>query len=270
MLASSFSSSRGRRIARFVAVVCLATLLPVHAAARTPMRIDYPEFWPFFARDAAGRMTGFFYEVVGEALHRMGVEAVWHVCPWGRCQENVRTGEADAMITVPTAERLAYAETHQDPFHRKQLVVFTSAGHPRRAEVEALACIDDIRDAGFSVITYVGNGWNDENIRARGIRTYEVPYLRNVWLMLAQGRGDIVIEWPGGAWPDIVDQGLEDDIVQTGVVLECMPFHLLIGTASPHVGLLPRFNETILQMQRDGTIDRIVESYADRLDRIRP
>ncbi len=136
--------------------------------------------------------------------------------------------------------------------------------------MEALTSIDDIRDAGFSVITYVGNVWNEEHIRARGIKTYEVPYLRNVWLMLAQGRGDIVIEWPGGAWPDIVDQGLDGDIVQTDVVLGCMPFHLLIGTASPYVGLLPRFNETILQMQRDGTIDRIMASYVSRLDRIRP
>ncbi|MFH1912717.1 MAG: transporter substrate-binding domain-containing protein [Pseudomonadota bacterium] len=251
--------------ARFVAVLWLAVLLPGVAAAQAPLRIDYPDFWPFFTRDEAGEMTGFFHDVVTEALARMGMRATWHAFPWGRCQENVRSGEADAMITVPTAGRLDYSRTHADPFHLKELVVFTRADHARRAEVEALASIDDILAAGFSVVTYVGNGWNEVNIRSRGIKTYEVPYLRNVWLMLAQGRGDIVIEWPGGAWPDIKAQGLARKIVQTKVVLESMPFHLLVGRDSPHANILPRFNEIILEMCQDGTIDRILNIYLDQL-----
>ncbi|WP_285905448.1 substrate-binding periplasmic protein [Pseudodesulfovibrio pelocollis] len=250
---------------RLATVLCLAVLLPAPSAAQAPLRIDYPDFWPFFTRDEAGEMTGFFHDIVTEALARMGMRATWHAFPWGRCQENVRSGEADAMITVPTAVRLEYSGTHADPFHLKELVVFTRTDHPRRAEVESLASIDDIQAAGFSVVTYVGNGWNEENIRSRGIKTYEVPYLANVWLMLAQGRADIVIEWPGGAWPDITAQGLAQEIVQTGVVLESMPFHLLIGRNSPHADILPRFNKTILAMRLDGTIDRILNTYLDQL-----
>ncbi|MUM76896.1 transporter substrate-binding domain-containing protein [Pseudodesulfovibrio sp. F-1] len=252
-------------LARVVVAFCLALSLPSVAVAQAPLRIDYPDFWPFFTRDEAGEMTGFFHDVVTEALARLGMRATWHSFPWGRCQENVRSGEADAMITVPTAERLEYSRTHDAPFHLKELVVFTRADHPSRFEVEALASIDDILAAGFSVVTYVGNGWNEVNIRSRGIRTYEVPYLKNVWLMLAQGRADIVIEWPGGAWPDIKAQGLAQEIVQTGVVLESMPFHLLVGRDSPHVDLLPRFNETILEMRHDGTIDSILDTYLDQL-----
>ena len=40
-----------------------------------------------------------------------------------------------------------------------------------------------------------------------------------------------------------------------------MPFHLLIGKGSPYVGCLPRFNQIILDMKRDGSLDRIVDKY---------
>jgi len=265
---SFFLRERAKSLGRNLALVCLLVLVPCppFAAEQAPLRVDYPDFWPFFSRDDAGKMTGFFYEIVSEALGRIGVETAWHAYPWGRCQTNVQGGEADAMITVPTAERLAYSRTHSDPFYRKQLVIFTCADHPRISEIKAITGIDDIRDGGFSVITYMGNGWNEENISVRGIKTYETPNLKGVWLMLAQMRGDIVIEWPGGAWPDIRAVGVERDVIQTGVVLESMPFHLLVGNDSPYADRLAGFNETILVMQRDGTMERIIDQYVREVD----
>jgi polar amino acid transport system substrate-binding protein len=265
---SFFLPERAKFLGRLLALICLLVLAPcpAFAAEQKPMRVDYPDFWPFFSQDDAGQMTGFFYEIVSEALGRMGVETIWRAYPWSRCQTNVRGGEADAMITVPTAERLAYSRTHSDPFFSKQLVVFTCADHPRIREIKTITGLDDIRDGGFSVITYMGNGWNEENINSRGIKSYETPNLKGVWLMLAQMRGDIAIEWPGGAWPDIRAVGAERDVVQTGVVLESMPFHLLVGNNSPYAGRLAEFNEVILSMQRDRTIERIVGRYAREED----
>lgn len=264
MVVLSFHFSEwAKSLGRLLALVCLLVLVPCPAlaAGQAPMRVDYPDFWPFFSRDDTGKMTGFFYEIVSEALGRMGIEADWHAFPWSRCQANVQNGEADAMITAPTTERLAYSSTHSDPFYCKQLVIFTCADHPRIREIMAITDIDAIRDGGFSVITYMGNGWNEENIRSRGIKTYETPNLKNVWLMLAQMRGDIVIEWPGGAWPDIREVGVGRDVVQTDIVLESMPFHLLVGNNSPYADRLAEFNEVIFSMQRDGAMERIIERY---------
>lgn len=269
---SSFFLDRAIFFGRLLALAFLLVMIPcpTFAEAQAPMRIDYPDFWPFFSRDGDGKMTGFFYEIVSEALERMEIEATWHVYPWSRCQTNVQSGEADAMITVPTEERLAYSRTHSDPFYHKQLVIFTCADHPRIRDIKTIAGIDDIRDRSFSVITYMGNGWNEENIRSHGIKTYETPNLKGVWRMLAQMRGDIVIEWPGGAWPDIHSVGAERDIVQTDVVLESMPFHLLVGLDSPHADRLPEFNETILAMQRDGALKRILDRYVGQEGRTGP
>lgn len=257
------STSRPGRIllGLLAAVLALGMLATPAAAGQPPMKICYPDFWPFFHRQDDGRMTGFFHDIVTEALGRMDIQATWTVYPWPRCQHAVQAGESDAMITFPSAKRLKYAKTHPETFYEKKLTIFTYTHHPRLAKIQAIRTIEDIRKLNLTVITYAGNDWNDKNIEARGIKTYDTALLKNVWLMLANKRGDIVVEWPGGAWPDIHATGLEEAIVQTDVSLEAMPFHLMVGKQSPYVDCLPRFNKIILQMKKEGVIDRIVDTY---------
>jgi len=249
----------------FLGLLALVLTLAIPAmptmAGQPPMKICYPDFWPFFHRQEDGRMTGFFYDITTEALTRMDIQATWTVYPWPRCQHEVKTGERDAMITFPSAERLQYARTHPDSFYEKKIKVFTYARHPRLREIKGIKTIEDIHRLNLTVITYAGNGWNDREIKAHGIKTYDTAILKNVWRMLANKRGDIVIEWPGGAWPDIHATGTEDIIIETDATLEAIPFHLLIRNQSPYADSLPRFNEIILEMKKEGTLSRIVDKY---------
>lgn len=232
------------------------------ADAETRLRIAYPYFPPFHWMNEKSEMTGFFYEILTEALEkRMGLTVVWTSYPWPRCQENLKAGTDDSIITVPTAERAAYTVTHRDPFYQKPLHLFTYADHPRRAEIRKIRKIADLKKGGFSVITYSGNGWHRENVQPLGIKTYETAYLENVWKMLAEKRGDIVIEWPPGAWPDIRRTGVPDRIVDTSITISAMPFHLLIRKDHPRVDLLADFNEVIKKMKADGTIKVILSRY---------
>lgn len=249
---------------RFLAAcfLCVLLLCQPASAAGSLLVIDYPDYWPFFSRQENGEMAGFFYEIVDEALARLGMATRWRDFPWGRCQDNVQSGETEAMITVPTPDRLEYAATHPDPFYRKQLTVFTYRDHPRLDFIRRMKTLDDIRAGGLAVITYSGNSWNDRNIRTRGIKVYETPLLKSVWRMLANKRGDIVIEWPVAAWADIHTTEVgHDAIVQTGVTFDPMPFHLLISKKSSMTRILPEFNRIILEMQKSGRIDEIVEKY---------
>lgn len=262
---SQFSLDAVRNIL-WAAVFVLLLCLPAQAD-KQPLRIDYPNFWPFFTRTEEGRMQGFFYETIHEALRRMEITAVWEAYPWARCQEHVKQGEADAMITVPTPERLEYTVTHATPFYFKKLTVFTYVGHPQAEEIQSIKTIDDIKKLDLTVITYSGNGWNDRNIRSRKIRTYETPKLESVWAMLANRRGDIVIEWPVAAWPDIKASNVAHEIVMTDATLESMPFHLMVRKDSPFAGCLPQFDDVIRTMQQDGTINDIMSKYIREFQR---
>jgi polar amino acid transport system substrate-binding protein len=255
-------------VGRWLAGLCLAVAVLSFSGpgcfAAEPLRVVYPDYWPFFTRTHEGYMTGFFFEIVSEALGRMGVSAKWQAYPWSRCQALVRSGDADAMITVPTAARLVYAATHDDPFYMKRLKVFTTVGHPKAAEIRTIRSLDDIQRMGLVVVTYHGNGWNDKYIRSRGIKTYESPLLKNVWLMLANHRGDIAIEWPMAAWPLIREGGVAGRIVETDVSLEAMPFHLMVNRDCPYASRLSEFNETIKRMREEGRIEAIVAKYVGK------
>ena len=237
-------------------------LLCQPASAGSVLVIDYTDYWPFFTRQENGEMTGFFHDIITEALERMDVETQWRAFPWGRCQDNVKNGESDAMITVPTPERLRYSATHEDPFYLKEHNVFTYKNHPRMDYIRSIKTPDDIRIGGMTVVTYADNGWSDRNIRSRGVKVYETPQLRCVWRMLANRRGDIAIEWPVAAWADVhaTDVGV-DEVVQTDVTFDPMPFHLMIRNGSSLVGILPEFNRVILEMKESGRIDEIVAKY---------
>ena len=173
----------------------------------------------------------------------------------------VKSGRSDAMITVPTEERAAYTVTHKAPFYLKPLALFTYKNHPCMHEIEALRTIQDIKKAGFSVATYSGNGWSKQLVESVGIPVVKTPWLPSVWQMLAGRRADLAIEWPTSAWPGIHAVNAQDKIIQTGVSISAMPFHLLINKHSPYAGILPRFDEVIRAMREDGTIDKILKRY---------
>ena len=263
MLSSVLNRRRFDRLLIAGAVLfALVMVFSDGALARDDIKIVYPEFQPFFSKTESGGVKGFFYDLIIEALQRrMGIQTSWTALPWKRCQEYVKSGEFDAMITVPTRERSLYSETHADPFYRKELKIFTYTGHARLQAIEQIRTLVDIKKGGFSVITYSGNGWHKKNVASLGVETHETPIVRNVWRMLAGKRGDLVIEWPQGAYPDIYELGLSKALVETDVALEAMPFHLLISKKSDYRKILPRFNAVIKTMQADGTTDAILTAY---------
>jgi polar amino acid transport system substrate-binding protein len=235
---------------------------PAVGHSQSPLRIAFPVFPPFHWVDDHGAMKGLFYDIISEALEkRMGISVTWTAYPWKRCQENLKAGIDDAILTVPTAERSTYTVTHTHPFYYKPLNLFTYAGHPRLMQIKSIHAIADLKRGDFAVITYSGNGWNKKNVESLGVKTYETPYLESVWKMLAQKRGDVVIEWPPGAWPDIDRLGLADRIIDTGTTLASMPFHLLIRKNSYYTTILDHFDATIVQMYSDGIMSMILSRY---------
>lgn len=246
-------------------LILLTTFFPARsttAAEQPPLRIAYPNFPPFHSLRTDGRVEGIFYDILVEALDkRMGLRLIWTPYPWTRCQENLKTGQDDAIMTVPTAERSVYTTTHKQPFFGKPLHLFTSADHPRLTEIMQIKTLADIKNLDLSIITYSGNGWHNDHVRSMNIKTYETPHLGSVWLMLAEHRGDMVIEWPLAAEPELQHLNIQNRIVDTGIILAKMPFFLLIRKDSVHAPLLDRFDATIEQMSADGAISTILKRY---------
>ncbi len=245
-------------------VICIVFVLvfPGMVMAQAALTIAYPDFYPFFTQNDNGKMAGFFYEIISEALDkRMEVTVHWRQMPWKRCQEEVRAGRYDAMVTVPTPERRTYCLTHEDPFYLKKMTLFTYVGHPDLDRIRTIRSVRDIKEMGYSVVTYSGNGWHDKHISSLGIPSWETSEVHNVWKMIAARRGDLAIEWPAGAMLGMEKAGVTDKIIDTGIALESMPFHLMIYNGSGATRILNRFNRTINDMAGDGTMTSILGAY---------
>ncbi|ACS79904.1 substrate-binding periplasmic protein [Maridesulfovibrio salexigens] len=244
-------------------LICVISITstPQCYAENDPIIITYSDYWPLFRTEKDGTRSGIFYEIVSEAMNSINVEIKWESYPWARCQNYVRTGKADAIMTVRTDERSEYTLTHPTPFYHKHLQLFTYKNNPQEASIDQVKTPEDIERTGLSIITYVGNGWNKNNIQSLGIKTYEASRPDNVWPMLAYKRGDIVIEWPVSAWIEIKKKNLSQKIVQTNGTVDCIPFHLLISKKSKYVEILPEFEKAIQTMTRNGRIDSIIKKY---------
>lgn len=246
----------------FIFTIIATSVFPNFILAENNMTIAHPDFYPFFAKNQNGETEGIFYEIITEAIdQRMNIHVEWFQMPWKRCQHQVHIGKFDAMVTVPTKQRLSYCETHPVPFFRKELKLFTYKGHSQTKRIQQIKTIAEIKKGGYTVITYGGNGWNQNNISSVGIPFFETSEVHNIWKMLASKRGDVVIEWPVGAKAGIDKSGVADKIIETGGTLASMPFHLLIGKQSNFKFILTRFNSIIEDMLNDGSIEKIISEY---------
>lgn len=242
--------------------ISLLFFLPSNANSRDALKIAYPNFYPFFEETESGGTRGFFYDIILYAYEkRMNIKTEWASYPWKRCQAYVKSGHFDAMITVPTKNRLNYSKTHKEPFYIKKLKIFTYKNHEQWNKIQRIQSVEDIKNDGLSIITYAGNGWHKQKISIYGIPTFETPEVDLIWKMLAAKRGDIVIEWPVGAYSGIKRMKVSDKIVETDAELESMPFHLMIGNQSKYVHTLPLFNQIIKDMISDGTMEEILSTY---------
>ncbi len=207
-----------------------------------------------------GRAAGLYVDVLTEAIEkRLGVpvEFVWE--PWQRAQYSVEEGMADAMVTVVTPERLSYSKPADVPVIRSVVGAFTRTGHPRFKQMTNIDSIEDLQ--GFSVLTYLGDGWAE-----KALSDVEVDFdgrdIEAIFKKLEWGRGDLFPQTVAVTQHYIDSLNYEDAIVQVpGVNLGHLEFKLMIGKKSPYLDLLPEINKTLDDMNSDGSLARIKQSY---------
>lgn len=249
----------------------ILAFIPLYLILATPvsgvagdkaLHMAYPDYAPYYSSTADGKVTGIFYELIHEIMEsRMHVDVIWEEYPWKRCQSYVENGLADAMITTLTPERLEFAATHTHPLFVLPVIVFTYVGHPKFEYIKEIATFEDILKANLTVISYLGNGWVKKNAGSLGIEVIWTSEQDDVWSMLALQRGDIALDWPCFASPRIRKQNLEDKVLQTDAVVQSVSFYLLVNKKSQFTSLLPLFDETVQEMDADGTIHKIINAY---------
>jgi polar amino acid transport system substrate-binding protein len=246
-------------------LLCIITLLlslSMPVSGQDTVKWVFTNYPPANFQTEDGQFKGFLHDIVMEVFDQgLGIHVDIAVYPWKRCQSMVKDGAADILVTIPTAARLEYAVTHNRPVWTKRRILYTYKDHPRIRDIQRINGLGTIRSGGYTVISYLGNGWVEKKVQGVGIPVTYATTVDGMYRMLAAKRGDLVIEEKILAVPRITEQGLSERIVETNGVGSESGFHILISKKSPTAALISRIDQEVESMRSHGRLNQIFAVY---------
>jgi polar amino acid transport system substrate-binding protein len=238
-------------------LIILAVASPV--LAEDVIKFAYAQDAKPFSWNEDGKMQGIFIDVVNETIqNRMGLSATHQGHPWKRSQHLVRSGKADALVTNGPM-RNSWAKHSTEVVVTIKHVLFVKANGPKFDQLKKVHAIEDLKP--FKLVDERGSSWAQKNLEEKGIDVHWVADKNTMYRMVAKGRVDAVAYEPFTARFHIKTLGLQGQLIELPLETRELPFHIVIGNSSPHVKLLPKIDDVLLQMKQDGTMQRIYDKY---------
>ena len=253
-------------IGKFYIFLLLIGAPLAHCAENVFIVADDQDATPYIFADSAKKPNGIFFDIVANAFRRMNIPLQYDVYPWKRAQLRVQTKQADALITIPTPERLRYLVPSHEPVFVMKYKIFTQRDNPNIDKIRAVRSLSDLKE--FKIVDYIGDGWAEKNLAHYGIVEWS-PDLTSACRMLTAHRGDIFLQDEAMVWYALknikkTDGNAHQDInhiIALAAPVSAVNFHLLIRKDSPSLHLLPQFDAAIRAMHKDGDYDKITHKW---------
>jgi polar amino acid transport system substrate-binding protein len=242
-----------------LAILCL---LP-RAEARPFIVAGGSDMAPYQFTGSDGHVTGILVHLYGECFRRLGIEFEYESYPWTRAQGRVQDGAADAMSTVATDKRLAYAVPGREVLAVERLVAFANRSNPHFDEIMQAQTLGNLK--GLRILAQMGSGWSEENLPKDAIVCGSSP--SDLLVMLAVNRADLLIDDTAltqqrlqtlhAHYPDLAF----DAITGAQNALATLEFRMMLSKKSGYLGRLEDIDQTLGAMRQDGTIGRIYAEF---------
>jgi polar amino acid transport system substrate-binding protein len=242
---------------RWALLALLVAATPGVGAAPTSVKMVFFEDYAPYSYRENGVMKGIYVDIAREILEqglKIPVEVEGY--PWARAQTMVEEGLADGFITVPTEERMSYAEPAEPPVLETRFLLYTSRANPELTEVQRVRTLADARK--FRQAAYLGSGWAKANLAPETIDWS--PTLESLIPLVTGRTRYVLIDAELVVDRVLRRQGLADK-VWTGPVITTTPICFFLGKKSPFVGLIPRIGRLVADLKASGRFDALVQKY---------
>jgi polar amino acid transport system substrate-binding protein len=239
------------------APVLLVILALGGSAAAQDLRVVYNEAYPPFSSVGPSGLGGIEVDLAAEVGKRLGVPVTSTGLPWARAQLQVRSGEADAFITVATPERLTYALMSTEPVLTVRMAAATAKANPRLPELMKLKALEET--FGYSQVNLLGSGWAQVHLTQSAVDYLASP--EAVFRFLLAGRADIYLESDINLYYNSRLAGVEQRIQILPIRGESTELRFGISKRSPLASRMADVNRVIGELRADGTVDRILTAY---------
>ncbi|MBO2559756.1 transporter substrate-binding domain-containing protein [Shewanella algae] len=217
--------------------------------------LEYPPF--VFLED--GRVKGVIYEIVKETFGRLGVEIEVDILPVKRGLKMVAEGKVDAYFSLKkTSDRMAVLLFSETPILHQEFVILTlnDSGFIYKGRLEELK---DYK-VGLQCNTSYGPVV-DNAIKSKLISRIDCgkDTVQNIKKLLA-GRVDLVVSSLDVGKRVIEKLGVKN-VVIVSPSIDYISSYIAFTKDKDHSELATLFDKVFNEMIRDGTVDKIKESY---------
>jgi polar amino acid transport system substrate-binding protein len=237
-------------LARLLLALVLGLAVPA-LRAETLIAIDNAN--PPFMYQQDGQARGLYPLVLHAVFARVGQPLAIQAMPWKRALRRSENAEVGVGGIYKTSRRMALYDYSQ-PIFEEKLIVFV-----HRDKAFRFTQVDDLYGKRIGVI----RGWSytealDEAIRDGRIKVTESSSDKANFKMLASGRLDavIAIELAGQR---IIQQLQMHQVLALAPPLSINPTYLVFAKQARQQALLQRFDQVLLEMRADGSLDRLVQ-----------
>ncbi len=220
-------------------------------------KLVFAEYKPYSWVDDRGEVVGIEIDILKEAIHnRMMVPVSFQVLPWARAQILVKQGEADAFVAFPSEQRKLYTKVSKETVTTWGVSIFAPIQGRYVKELSKIHEIAGLKP--YALGSMIGNGWAKKNLA--GMNVAWVPKMEQLIKLVAFGRVEALPDSPIVVKFYMRELGLEDEIIELNNLVSTT-LHLCIGVKSKYLDMLPQFDETLREMTKDGTLEKILSKY---------
>lgn len=227
--------------------------------AKRTMHFVYSSHYPPYSYLKNGKTTGLKVDLINHLFEQqLNVRVSHEFFPWNRAQALIEGGQYDAMVAIPTPDRLRFTIASQQALYTTEIRKFVRSNDHRLDHIEHLS---DLKP--FKIGTHLGNSW--ARIKLEGLNVEFISEPIALPRMLLANRFDVVILDSLAMQHLIRDQHFQKDIRELPHSVEKADIHIMIEKRSPFLPLLPFIDNEIKQMKQNGILNQYLNYYRNEL-----
>lgn len=251
-------------LSRILIAILLCTGSIYAQASEQSVVISYNSDWPPYSFGSGASVKGVLPDLMEELIHkRLGIDVVHEGQPWRRAQNLVKQGQADAMITFASDDRLTYSTSSEN-------IVYSLQQRPvvRKEGLTAKALMDDQAVSALNdqrVCMMIGDGWTEAFYKQHQINADKVRNTQACLRMIASDRADVFIHPAAAVNANMRETDTSDVLVHLPIVYAEMQFSLLLSKQSGYKDdFIEKFDALVNEMKASGEYDLLIEKVDNK------
>lgn len=178
--------------------------------------------------------------------------------PWLRATKMVENGECHFFVTTPTDKRKVFSIPAKDPILISRLVMITNKRNDNLTKLNQVKNLDDLQKLNLTGAAVNGNGWWENHITKRGIKSYPLSKFSQLPSFIADGKADFTIVDIYESVDMLKDKTTGPGLAQADPYLSENPLHVMFSKKTPKIGgldlpdLIKKFEEAQKQVIERG------------------